>query len=277
MHILITWATWFIWSALTQKLKNIWHDITVISTDTSKAKSSLWEDVKLLDRNEISAAKLHDIEVVIHLAWQSVSTFPWNKKNKDSIFASRIETTKKLVACLPNSCHTFLAWSAIGYYPPHPTREYTIDYSNDAPVWFMDTMAVAREAEAKKWKTIKRRVVHLRTGLVLWPWKIEKKFRAMTKYFWWIILWTGEQWMPVITLDQRVSTCVYIIEHENIHWPVHMVAKNIQQKDYIRSLAQDMNRPMSFRMPWWLLKLLLWEMSVLMLGSWKITPSSFDD
>ncbi len=273
MHILITGATWFIWQKLTKNLIELWHTITVLSRNSQKSQRIFSNEVNHLQRDEImSSASLSWIECIIHLAWASINTFPWNTKNKKTIRTSRIETTKLLVAHLPKSCHSFICGSAIWYYPSSFEQVYESSFVNKVPSSFMEQLCVDREKEANKAASNTVRVINLRTWIVLWDEKFWKTIRQSTKYFGWIILWTWKQWIPTIDIETRVDICAWVLMDSSITWPINMVERNIRHEEYIKEVAAKLRRPVRCRVPSFLLKSILWEFSWLILGSWNVMP-----
>jgi uncharacterized protein (TIGR01777 family) len=272
MHICITWATWFLGTALTKQLLGLGHSITIITRSSDKAQKVHNNSVKYLEWNHLSTKTLEWIEIMIHLAGTSISLFPWNKKNKARIYNSRIESTKHLVQHMPDTCHTFICGSAIWYYPSHPDYTYTATYINTTPTSFMEKLCIEWEKQTLKAQNSWRRVINLRTWLVLWKEKIWRLFHIQTKFLWWIILWSGEQRMSTITLDERVANVIVCIKNQYITWPVNMVSEHIRYKDYIHRLAKNLHRPVRLRIPKKILHLVLGEQSILMLWSWKVTP-----
>jgi len=267
MHICISGATGFLGHALTVKLLASWHSITIITRSKTKWEKKFGDSVKYLNWEEISCDALAWVEVIINLAWAPIYTFPRNKKNKDTIYTSRITSTKTLVSQLPKSCHTFVSGSAIWYYPSHPEKIYTPTYTNTNPESFMENVCVDWEAQAQTAATDTRRVICLRTWLVLWKEKIWRILELQTTYLGWIILWSWMQWMPTITLDQRVEIVLLCIQDKSISGPINLVNENIRHKHYIQRLAKKLHRPVWLHIPEALLKAILWEFSTLMLWS----------
>jgi len=275
MKILLTWATGFIGKELWKSLLTQGHKLIVVSRNKAKASSIFGSAIQVLTREKINSISLQWIECVIHLAWSSLSDFPRNKTKKAIMRDSRIDTTRFLVNSLPDSCHSFICGSAIGYYPTDPEWEFDIDFINTDPWSFLEQLCVDRESEANRAKTTKRRVVRLRTWIVIWPDKFDRLMRTTTKRIWGVILWSWEQRMSLITRDKRISNCIKIVNNLSIKGPVNMVHTHIRHEEYIINLAKELNRPVRPKIPSWIIKTLLWDASVLMLGSQKITPTTF--
>ncbi len=274
-HITITWATWLLGSALSRRLLDEWHQLTIVGRSTRKITQMYGESVRALTRDQLSPETLDWCEVCIHLAGKSIISLPWTQKNKNAIRNSRIHTTKNIVDSLPDSCHTLLCASATGYYPSDDHKIWTIDDITTDPSNLLSQLCVARESAAAQARTPTRRVVHIRTGLVTGAGGFEDKVIKATKRWGWVVLWSGQQWMPLVTKHDWVDNVITCIQDNTIHWAINNVSRNIQYRDYIREVAHKLRRPTRLRMPSWILRLVLWEAALLFLWSWKVQPFGY--
>lgn len=274
MHILISWATWFLWVWLTKQLLAHGHTITVVSRNHHTVQKYFGDTVSSLQREEISTQKLQWTACIIHLAWAPIDSFPWTKSTKDTIYNSRIDTTRLLVNNLPSSCHTFICGSATWYYPSSPEHIYETSFINTSPSSFLETVCVDREHEAKKGQSSTTRVVHLRTWLVIGPQKLDKQLRLVTKWFGGIVLWSWQQRMPCISVDEWRECCIAAVHDWSVHGPINMVTYNKRHKEYIQSLAKELHRPVWLRIPARIIKLFLGSMASITLWSWHVKPHS---
>jgi len=270
MKITISGATGLLWSALTHALLNQWHKVTIISRSTTKSKKIFGDKVSVLTWDKLNQENMYWCEVCIHLAGTSIMTLPWTQKTKNKIRNSRIDTTKKIVSVLPDTCHTFMCASAVWYYPPDTDTLYDANWKNTDPKTFLEKLCVEREDKARMAKTKTRRVIHIRTWLVIWPGTFEDKLITSIKWFGGIILWSGSQSMPQVTKHERVSNVLTCINNKNISWPINNVSKNISYKEYVYKLSKENNRPVWTHIPSRFIRWALWEASQLFLWSQKI-------
>lgn len=270
MNITISGATGLLWSALTSKLIELWHHITVVSRSTSKPIQIFWESVSVTTWDKLNPESMDWCEVCIHLAGTSIMTLPWNQKNKDRIRNSRIETTRKIITALPDSCHTFMCASAIWYYPSDSDRIFDTSYTNSDPQTFLEKLCVQRETEAYKAKKKSRRVVAIRTWLVTWHGTFEDKLIKSTKILGWIVLWSGKQYMSLISKKDRVDNIIYCINHDNISGPINNVSQSMTYRQYVTQLAKKYRRPTRIHVPNMIIKIILWEASQLFLWSQRV-------
>lgn len=276
MRYAITWWTWFLWQQLVHELIKQENQICVIWRSVSKIKKIFWEHVEAKALNELSESDLKWVEVCINLAGAPLLHFPWSDSYKKIIYESRINTTSKLHSVLPKSCHTFISWSAIGYYPDSD-RYFNESYINTSASSFLQHVCIKREKEAMKAETSTRRVVIIRTWLVEWAqWFLPVMKKALVLYGW-VIPWDWTQWFSTITLDQRIQWVLQCIHNKHIKWPQNFVTHSQSIENYMRNLARSLNRPIRGHVPWWVLHLVLGSFSELFLSSHFITPSTIFD
>lgn len=84
----------------------------------------------------------------------------------------------------------------------------------------------------------------------------------------------GQQWMSWIHIDDYVAIVLMLLENSQVAGAYNMTApKPVTNAQFTKSLAQVLHRPAWFSAPAWLLKLLLGEMSVLLLGGQRALPN----
>jgi len=222
------------------------------------------------------------VSSVIHLAGENVGTARWSRRRKDSILRSRALGTRTLVesiGLLPpeKRPRTFVSASAIGFYgdrgdePLEETAEHGDDFLADVcRVW---------EHEARRAENHGMRWVSLRTGIVL-----AREGGALGKMLPLFRLGlggrlgSGDQWMSWIHIEDLVSLYVFAIEKDELEGPVNAVSPNpVTNKEFTRTLARVLRRPALFPAPAAALKMMLGEMSILLLGSQRVVPVAADD
>lgn len=274
MNICISWATWFLWQWLAFKLLKEWHVISVLSRSYSKAFKLFWENIKVILRDTITKNHLEWVDIVIHLAWAPLFRFPWSNLYKKMIYDSRILTTKKLVALLPSSCHTFICGSAIGYYPSSLTSVYDELHINISPKSFLEKVCVDWEEQASKAKSERRRVIYLRTWIVEWNQWMKKKIVTTTKWVGWVVLW-WDQYLSLLSSSSWHNKVIECIHNKKLQWPINLVDYTISMDKCISSIARNLNRPVRLTIPNYIVKMILWPMSQIILDSHKVTSKYF--
>lgn len=274
MRILISGATGFLGSHLVDSCLDQGDQLTIVSRRPRSVLSRRWSHLSALHRDDLSLSNLAGIEVVVHLAGSSLLDLPWTEKTKQRIYTSRIDTTKQLVASLPASVHTFVSASAIGYYPPDTGQLMDESYTTTQANNFLQQVCIDREDQAYQAATEQRRVVSLRTGLVTGKGWFEDKLHLATKRTGGRVIWSGTQYLPLISVDQWTANVMAILHDQSLSGPINMVSQNITMHTLVTQTAQQVHRPVIGHLPTRLIKALLGEASMMLLGSRQVAPSS---
>jgi len=273
MNILITGGTGFIGSALSRELQESGHNVLITTrhkTDTKlPCERLLWNPPALIPGDAIS-----NMDAVINLAGESIISGRWTKKRKERIMSSRIDTTRALVQSIQNAKSypkTLISASAIGYYGPHEEEHLT--EGSPPGTDFLAEVCKAWEAEALKAQQFGLRVVLIRLGVVL---EIDggalSKMLPPFKFFLGGSIGTGRQWFSWIHRDDVIGIIKYILEKEDLSGPVNLTAPQpVTNKEFSSALGRALGKPSWFRVPGFMLKLLLGEMAnMLLTGQWVI-------
>jgi len=270
MKIAITGATWLIGRALLKHWESRKEEVIIVSRSQKKAQRIVGDWWSIVERSQLTKDCLDAIEICIHLSGKKITSFPRNTKNKKEIRDSRIETTKKLVSLLPDSCHTFICASAVWYYPSSKDFIYDEKYVNTHPQWFMQKLCIEREKQALKATKKTRRVVMLRTWLVIWKGTFEERLKKLPFAFFRIVAWDGEQRMPLIDKEERVEKLDDILCHSHISGPVNMIWCNRKYKDFIKDLCWKKWEERLIKIAPVIIRFFLGAYSSLILSSWRL-------
>lgn len=263
MHITITWWTWFLGSRLVGKCLTEWHAVAVVSRSAESVRKRRWERVQPIVRDAVSAfpgEQLKWTECVVHLMGESLAAFRRSNRKKERIWNSRIHTTGALVSVLPDSCHTFVCGSAIGIYPSSASQQYTERTVLSEPKTFLERVCHAREAEAAKAKTSTRRVVSIRTSLVLGSAWLLPLIAKATRRWGGVILWNENRHFSRVHEADRVGAVYHSIGTSTVHGPVNVVApQKTTFSQFTYAVARAVHRPVRLRIPEWVLHVMQWE------------------
>ncbi|MDQ0231738.1 TIGR01777 family oxidoreductase [Metabacillus malikii] len=274
MNIVICGGTGFIGKSLTRFYLEKNHNIIIL---TRSEKTSEEKNLTYINIDEPTASlvnKLNGCDVFINLAGKSIND-RWTKKSKQEIRDSRIQTTDKIYAIiksLPIKPSLYINASAIGIYGTSLTdtfSEATTSYGND----FLANTVKAWEQSAAKFNQLPIRNVFARFGIVLGD---EGALPKMVLPFKWYAggnLGTGEQWVSWIHIDDVVRLFDFIINTPSIEGPVNFTApEQVKMKDFGKQIASIAHRPFLLPAPTFLLKIVLGEMSILILEGQKVQP-----
>ena len=257
MKIVITGGSGFIGRAIAERLRASGHTVTTVSLRTPPTP-------------EVFAG----CDAVVHLAGEPVAQ-RWTAAAKERIMNSRVEGTRTLVAALRQQPPSVLvSASAIGYYGSRGDEILT--EASPPAQDFLGQVAVAWEQEARAAEKFGVRVVTPRIGVVLGrgggalP-KMALPFRFGVGGR----LGDGKQWTSWIHLDDLIALVDFSIATTAIRGAVNAVAPNpVTNAAFTQELAAALHRPAIFPVPAVALKLLLGEMSEVVLCSQRVIPEA---
>ncbi|MGG2067298.1 TIGR01777 family oxidoreductase [Bacillus sp. S14(2024)] len=275
MEIAISGGTGFIGKALTLYLASNGHTVYILTRQLRENHSPSTIQYIKWDAAD-SKFPLPSIDVVINLAGESINNGRWTKKQKEKIINSRLQTTKGLIKqlqTLPQSPHTFINASAIGYYGTSETEIFTEDCrksGND----FLATTVKLWEEEASKAAALGIRTVYTRFGVVL-----GKDGGALPKmllpYQLFIggTIGSGNQLLSWVHLEDVVRMIDFAIHTKEVNGALNITAPHpVTMEEFGRTIAKVMHRPHWLPVPAFALKTLLGEMSTLILQGQNVLP-----
>jgi hypothetical protein len=215
--------------------------------------------------------------MVINLAGKTIFRH-WTDRYKEQIHASRILTTRNIVAALPENTTTLLcSASGVGYYGDRQD-----DLLTEAEPYGTDFLAqVCRdwEEEALKAEDKGARVVLTRFGIVL-----GRQGGAMAKMipafrlFMGGALGDGRQWFPWLHIDDLTGALLFIKDHPDIRGPVNFCAPHpVRNRDLVRTLAGVLMRPAVLSPPGFVIRLMLGEFGETLLASQRAVPDKLEN
>lgn len=272
--VLVTGATGFIGSVLIERLLARGDRIFVLARDARQARTMFGDSVTPVEA--LSALPRETkIDAVINLAGSPIIGLPWTKNRRAAIWRSRVELTSNLVAwmgTLDRPPRVLVNGSAIGFYGDR--ADDVLGEGEGAGAGFAANLCRAWEVEARRAREWRTRVVLLRIGLVLDGEGGALPMMALpVRLGGGAMLGAGRQWMSWITRSDLVRMIVAAMDDERWEGAVNAVAPEpLRHADFQRALARTLRRPMLFKAPAWLLKILLGEMSTIFLYSQRVVP-----
>ena len=278
-HYLITGGTGLIGSALCQQLIVQNHQLTVLSRHPEKVAAKCGQKVKgVLSLAEISADT--QIDVVINLAGEPIADGRWTNKRKALLEKSRIILTRDLVDWLiyrQKKPECLISGSAIGWYGDRGSSILTEQstYHDEYTYQLCD----AWEKEALRAASHSIRVCIVRTGLVLaskggflqkmlLPFKLGLGGR----------LGDGRQFMSWIHISDMVNLLGFLATNKQSEGVFNACSSSpVTNRTFTQILAQQLHRPAFLPLPAWVLKILLGEMSCLLLKGQRALPERIQE
>ena len=279
MRILITGSSGLVGSALVPHLTEKGYDIHRLVRNKKKGDQSpdYWDP----QNGDLDVESLENFQVIIHLAGENISSKRWSKNQKEKISQSRIQSTRLLVDKLKNTKNPprlFISASAIGFYGDRGSEILTEQSSKGNG--FLADLVLDWENIALTIQSVGTRSVLLRSGIILSDQggalaKILLPFKLGIG----AILGDGQQYMSWISLTDVVQIIDFIIQNEHISGPVNVVSPEpVTNYQYSKALGKALARPVLFRAPSLILRLVLGEMAdSLLLSSSRVIPQKLID
>lgn len=274
--IVITGATGLIGRRLAEKLIKEGNELTIVSRSVEKAKAIIpqaTEYVKWNYKND-PADFVEGKDVVIHLMGENIMAGRWTEKHKKNVLESRIESTRALVNRIERAAlkpSLFIHSSAIGFYG---NTNSEVDENSERGEGFLADVVSAWEEEALKAENSGLRRVSVRLGIVLDRNEgALKKMLTPFKFFIGGPLGSGKQWFPWIHIDDVVGIFKYAIDNQKISGAINAVApESINMKSFAKALSEAMKRPSLFRVPEFVLKMILGESADTLIYGANVNP-----
>ena len=281
MKVFITGGTGFVGTFLSRELAREGHAITILSRK-AQPQAPAPAGISFLAGDPTRAgtwmAAVPEHDWIINLAGASIFT-RWSEAHKQEILASRLSTTRNLVAALATGDRRqlFCSTSAVGYYGPRGDEVLTEDSPPDAG--FLGELAKAWEAEALKAQDLGVRVVVTRFGIVLGNnGGALSQMVPLFKKFLGGSIGSGLQWFSWIHQADHARAFRFIQAHPEISGPVNLTAPSpVRNRELTRALGRVLHRPTFVSAPEFMVRLALGEFADTLLTGQQVLPQRLMD
>ncbi len=277
MRIVITGGTGLIGQALAANLAGDGYEVIVLSRSPEQAQS-LPTGVRAVrwDARTASgwAALADGARAIVNLAGATISK-RWTASYKQQIRSSRLSAGRAVVEAVEQAVvkpKVVIQSSGVGYYGP--CGDESVAEDSAAGRDFLGQLAVEWEASTAAVETSGVRRAVIRSGAVLstqggaFPLLI-LPFRLFAGG----PLGSGRQWLPWMHIADEVRAIRFLIENENAHGPFNLVApETLTNREMSRLLGRVMKRPAIVPAPAFAIRLLLGEMSTVVLDGQRAVP-----
>jgi len=277
--VVVTGATGLVGSRLVPVLLDDGLPVAAVTRRPEETRTHVDPRTELLrwDGRELAPEDLAGAAALVHLAGEPIFGGPFTAARRRRIRDSRVDSTRALVEALgrvsperrPN---TFVCASAVGYYGSR--GEELLDEDASAGDGFLAEVCRDWEAEARRAESQDVRVVSLRIGVVLareggaLP-QMALPFRLGLGG----TLGDGRQWLSWIQADDLVELVRFAVREAGLRGPVNAVAPEpVRNAELTRALARQLHRPALFRVPGFVLRLVLGDLAGELLGSRRVVP-----
>lgn len=275
--IIVTGATGLIGSSIVKKLIARGDDVTIFTRDASHADNPSAKYIEWTPGREGEWEKaVEGKDGIIHLAGASIFGKRWNEEYKRKIMESRESGTRSIVNAIAKANRkppVLISASGIGYYGKD-TGERVISEADPPGDDFLAKVCNVWEAEAAKAETNNVRWISIRTGVVLD--RNEGALKKMLLPFRLLFggpLGSGKQWFSWIHIDELSDIYIRVLDDNSFQGAINGTSPNpVKMGTFADTLGEVMKRPSWFRVPEFLMKIVIGEAAEFITGGQKVMP-----
>lgn len=276
MKVVITGGGGFVGTLLTHDLLS--NGDEVLSLGTTPPSQPIRNDAYRFIQADTSVPgawqkELGSPDAVVNLAGKTIFNY-WTAAYKETIYHSRVGTTRNLVDALPATKRAvFLSASAAGFYGDR--RDDVLDETQNPGSDFLARVCIDWEKEANRAAGKGMRTVTARLGVVL-----GKGGGAMSKmlpafrFFVGGPIGNGRQWFPWIHIEDLAAAVQFVLRTEAVSGPVNFCGvQPATNRDLARALGRTLKRPSFMPAPAFMVRLVMGELGNAVLFSQRTVPA----
>ena len=276
MNILVTGASGLVGRQLGQELTRAGHHVRVLSRQSAKRLASRLPFpcviFQWLGVGPLPEEALENVDVIFNLAGESLAEGRWTQDKKRRLRDSRIQYTQNLnneIRRIKSGIRLFVGTSAVGFYGDRENEELFENSSQGEG--FLAKLCV--EWEDAQLSAPADRVVVLRVGMVLASQggamqKLLPVFRLGLGG----MLGSGRQWMSWIHIEDLVRMYSSVLDSTQVGVMNAVAPEPVTNKTWTKTLGDILKVPTVLAMPQFILKVVLGELSQVLLYSQRVLP-----
>ena len=277
MRVVITGGTGLIGRALSHDLAADGHKAIVLSRSPGRAPA-MPDGVRVVEwdaRTGAGWAELADgADAIVNLAGASLRR-RWTPRSKQLIRDSRMHAGHAVVDAVrrvDRKPRLVVQASGTGAYGPR--GDQVVTETTGFPDTFLGRTAAQWEASTAPVEEQGVRRAIIRSGVVLSRESGALPLLALPyRLFVGGPLGSGDQWLPWIHMEDEVRAIRFLIELETAVGPFNLSApRPVTAAEFGRTLARVLGRPAFFRVPAFAVRLVLGEMSTVVLDGQRAIP-----
>lgn len=271
-QVAVSGATGLVGRALVAALTEAGHTVRPLVRRAARPGEIAWDP----EAGTVDTAALAGVDVVFHLAGESIAGGRWTPERKRAIRESRERGTRVLaeaLAGMERPPRVLVSASAIGFYGDRDDTE--VDEASPMGHDFLAAVCAAWEAATAPAAAAGLRVVRVRIGVVLDATggalgQMLLPFRLGLGG----VLGSGRQWMSWVTLDDLVRILYFAALHPEARGALNATAPTpVTNAAFTRTLGRVLGRPAVLPVPALAVRLLFGELGdALLLHGARVLP-----
>ena len=274
---LLAGASGFLGTALRVRLATDGHEVVrLVRREPATATEHRWDP----DRGQLDPAALDGVDVVVNLGGAGVFTHPWTSARRELLLSSRLATTGTVARALAaraaatGAAPVLIQASGIARYGGTSGAAPATEDSPAAPD-FLAQLTVQWEGATQPAVDAGVRTVLLRTSPVLdhsggpfVPMRLAWSAGLGTT------LGSGAQRMPLISLDDYLGTVLWAAGTPTAAGAYNLtIPRPTTNAEFTDALAAALHRPRLLKVPGFVLRRALGELSQQLLGDTYVVPA----
>ena len=282
MRVLITGGTGLIGRALTADLLKDGHSVIVLTRDPQRVKEPFagvdyqsWDGKTARSWGHL----VEGTEAIVNLAGANLSEGLWTEDRKQAIRNSRVDAGRAVVEAIgavQSKPAVLIQASGVGYYGVK--NPDLLDESAENGDDFLSAVSRDWEAATQPVEEMGVRRVIIRSGVVFSPrGGALARMLLPFKLFVGGPLGSGRQWLSWIHLGDEVRAIRFLIDTVAAHGAFNLVAEAVTNAGFARVAGRIMQRPAFIPVPAFALRLVLGEMSTVVLDGQRASSKKLTD
>jgi uncharacterized protein len=272
MRILLAGASGFLGTALGDRLRADGHETRrLVRRPPASDDEIQWDP----HGSTLDPAVVDDVDAVANVAGAPIAHWPYTAGYKETLVASRTNTTRTLAEAIAASDRkpALINASAIGYFGDR--GDEVLDDDSPPGTDFLSRLVQQWEAAAAPAVDGGARVARMRAGIVLHR---SGGILKLARIPFWLGLGGriagGQQWFPTVSLADYLNVASLLVRDESLSGTYNLVAREpATNAEFTRELGRVMHRPTVLGAPGFAIRAIAGgDLSVQLLGSIRARP-----